>query len=130
MLGLVGGAVLDIYSSGLALLAARPAACRATSPPLIDGVIMIAGTVYVVFFADDFLGPFQGFLITLGVPIAAWCGIMLADIAAAPRATTPRPTSSTRAAATATSGWLPVCTSSLRHRARLGPGHQHVRRAG
>ena len=29
----------------------------------------------------SFLGPFQGFLITLGVPIAAWCGIMLADIA-------------------------------------------------
>jgi hypothetical protein len=24
---------------------------------------------------------FQGFLITLGVPIAAWCGVMLADIA-------------------------------------------------
>ena len=26
-------------------------------------------------------GQFEGFLITLGVPIAAWCGIMLADIA-------------------------------------------------
>ena len=25
--------------------------------------------------------PFEGFLITLGVPIAAWCGVMLADIA-------------------------------------------------
>jgi len=46
-----------------------------------DGVIMIAGTVYVVFFGDEFLGQFQGFLITLGVPVAAWCGIMLADIA-------------------------------------------------
>jgi NCS1 family nucleobase:cation symporter-1 len=34
----------------------------------------------VVFFAGDFLGPFQGFLITLGVPIAAWCGIFVADI--------------------------------------------------
>ena len=42
---------------------------------------MVLGTIYVVFFADNFLGPFQGFLITLGVPIAAWCGIMLADIA-------------------------------------------------
>jgi cytosine/uracil/thiamine/allantoin permease len=36
--------------------------------------------VYIVFFADDFLGPFMGFLTTLGVPIAAWCGIMLADL--------------------------------------------------
>jgi purine-cytosine permease-like protein len=42
---------------------------------------MIAGTIYVVFFGDEFLGEFQGFLITLGVPVAAWCGIMLADIA-------------------------------------------------
>ncbi|GAA5061333.1 purine-cytosine permease-like protein [Thermocatellispora tengchongensis] len=80
VLGLVGGAVLDIYSSGLALLAAGVRLPRFAAA-LIDGLIMIAGTVYVVFFATGFLGPFQGFLITLGVPIAAWCGIMLADIA-------------------------------------------------
>ncbi|MFC0556970.1 purine-cytosine permease family protein [Planotetraspora thailandica] len=80
VLGLVGGAVLDIYSSGLALLAAGLRVPRYAAA-LVDGVIMIVGTVYIVFIADDFLGPFQGFLITLGVPIAAWCGIMLADIA-------------------------------------------------
>jgi NCS1 family nucleobase:cation symporter-1 len=34
----------------------------------------------VLFFAGDFFGPFQGFLITLGVPIAAWCGIFIADV--------------------------------------------------
>ena len=51
VLGLVGGAVIDIYSSGLALLA-----------------------------AGHFLGEFTGFLITLGVPIAAWCGVILADV--------------------------------------------------
>ena len=44
------------------------------SAAFIDGVIMVLGTIYVVFFADDFLGPFQGFLITLGVPVAAWAG--------------------------------------------------------
>jgi purine-cytosine permease-like protein len=80
VLGLVGGAVLDIYSSGLALLSLGLRAPRFLAA-LIDGLIMIVGTIYVVFFADDFLGPFQGFLITLGVPIAAWCGVMLADIA-------------------------------------------------
>jgi nucleobase:cation symporter-1, NCS1 family len=80
VLGLVGGAVLDIYSSGLALLAAGLRVPRYAAA-LVDGVLMIAGTVYIVFIAHDFLGPFQGFLITLGVPIAAWCGIMLADIA-------------------------------------------------
>ncbi len=80
VLGLIGGAVLDIYSSGLALLAAglpvrRPVAAG------VDGVLMTAGTVYVVFFSGDFLGQFTGFLTTLGVPVAAWCGVMLADIA-------------------------------------------------
>jgi NCS1 family nucleobase:cation symporter-1 len=34
-----------------------------------------------VFIADSFIGPFQGFLITLGVLIAAWCGIFLGDFA-------------------------------------------------
>jgi NCS1 family nucleobase:cation symporter-1 len=80
VLGLVGGAVLDIYSSGLALLAAGIRLPR-WQAAFVDGVIMIIGTVYVVFFGDEFLGEFTGFLITLGVPIAAWCGIMLADVA-------------------------------------------------
>jgi NCS1 family nucleobase:cation symporter-1 len=81
VLGLVGGAVLDIYSSGLALLSVGLPAPRYVAA-FIDGVVMIAGTIYVVFFSSDsFLSQFQGFLITLGVPVAAWCGIMLADIA-------------------------------------------------
>jgi NCS1 family nucleobase:cation symporter-1 len=80
VLGLIGGALLDIYSSGLSLLAAglrvpRPVAAS------IDGALMVAGTIFVVFIADEFFFQFQGFLITLGVPIAAWCGIMIADIA-------------------------------------------------
>jgi purine-cytosine permease-like protein len=80
VLGLVGGAVLDIYSSGLALLSLGLRIPR-WSAALVDGVIMILGTIYVVFFADDFLVPFQGFLYTLGVPVAAWAGIVLADVA-------------------------------------------------
>lgn len=80
VLGLVGGAVLDIYSSGLTLLAAGLRVPR-WSAALFDGALMIVGTVYVVFFSSNFIGPFEGFLITLGVPIAAWCGVMLADIA-------------------------------------------------
>jgi purine-cytosine permease-like protein len=81
VLGLVGGAVLDIYSSGLALLSLGLPVPRYVAA-FIDGVVMIGGTIYVVFYGGEFLGQFQGFLITLGVPIAAWCGIMLADIAA------------------------------------------------
>lgn len=80
VLGLVGGAVLDIYSSGLALLSAGLRVPRYLAA-FFDGVLMIAGAVYIVFFAGNFLGQFMGFLTTLGVPIAAWCGIMLADLA-------------------------------------------------
>ena len=41
---------------------------------------MVAGTIYLVWVADDFFFPFQGFLITLGVPIAAWSAIFVADV--------------------------------------------------
>jgi nucleobase:cation symporter-1, NCS1 family len=80
VLGLIGGSVLDIYSSGLALLTLGVRIPRYAAA-LVDGTVMTAGTIYVVFFADNFIGQFEGFLTTLGVPIAAWCGIMLADIA-------------------------------------------------
>ena len=78
VLALVSGAVLGIYSSGLTLLSLglkvkRPVAAA------IDGTILTIGAIWVVFFAEDFLGPFQSFLITLGVPIAAWAGIAMAD---------------------------------------------------
>jgi NCS1 family nucleobase:cation symporter-1 len=80
VLGLVGGAVLDIYSSGLALLTLGLRVPRYVAA-LIDGTVMVLGTIYVVFVAGNFLPQFEGFLTTLGVPIAAWCGVMLADIA-------------------------------------------------
>lgn len=80
ILGLIGGTVLDIYSSGLSLLSMGLKVERYVAA-LIDGVVMTAASVAVVFFADDFIGPFQGFLITGGVPLAAWCGIFLGDMA-------------------------------------------------
>ncbi len=79
VLGLIGGSVLDIYSSGLALLTLGLRTPRYVAA-LIDGTIMTLGTIYVVFISGNFIGQFEGFLITLGVPIAAWCGIMLADV--------------------------------------------------
>ncbi|GAA3386740.1 purine-cytosine permease family protein [Cryptosporangium minutisporangium] len=79
ILGLVAGAIMDVYSSGLALLNVGVRVPRWVAV-CIDSTLMLIGAVYVVFFANDFLGPFQGFLITLGVPIAAWCGIFIADI--------------------------------------------------
>jgi purine-cytosine permease-like protein len=79
ILGLVGGAILDLYSSGLTLISIgvkikRPFAAA------IDGTIMLIGTIYIVWFASNFFMPFQGFLITLGVPVAVWSAIFVADV--------------------------------------------------
>lgn len=79
ILGLVGGIVMDIYSSGLSLLATGVPVIRPVATA-IDGTIMLVGTVAVVFFAGSFIGPFTGFLTTLGAVIAAWGGVMIADI--------------------------------------------------
>ena len=41
---------------------------------------MLIGTIYIVWFAPNFFIPFQGFLITLGVPVAAWSAIFVTDV--------------------------------------------------
>jgi nucleobase:cation symporter-1, NCS1 family len=77
--GLVAGAVLDIYSSGLNLLTLGVKIPRYQSVAF-DGALMLIGNIYILFFARDFFGPFQGFLITLGVLLAAWSAIFLVDL--------------------------------------------------
>jgi purine-cytosine permease-like protein len=79
ILGLIGGAILDLYSSGLALISVGLPVKRHIAAS-IDAVIMTLGTVYIVWVAGDFFVPFQGFLITLGVPIAVWSAIFVADV--------------------------------------------------
>ena len=79
ILGLVGGAILDLYSSGLALVSIGVPIKRHQAAS-IDAFIMLAGSIYIVWIADNFFFPFQGFLITLGVPIAVWSAIFVADV--------------------------------------------------
>jgi NCS1 family nucleobase:cation symporter-1 len=79
VLGLIGGAILDLYSSGLALVSIGLPVRRHVAAS-IDATIMLLGTIYIVWHASNFIGPFQGFLITLGVPIAVWSAIFVADI--------------------------------------------------
>ena len=79
ILGLIGGAILDLYSSGLTLVSIGVPVKRHTAAA-IDGLIMTIGTIYLVWFASDFFVPFQGFLITLGVPVAVWSAIFVADV--------------------------------------------------
>jgi NCS1 family nucleobase:cation symporter-1 len=77
--GLVGGALLDIYSSGLNLLTLGLRVPRYQSVA-IDGVLMLIGSLYILFFNESFFLPFQGFLITLGVLLASWSAIFLVDM--------------------------------------------------
>ena len=77
--GMIATATLEIYSSGLALLAVGLPVKRYQAAA-IDGAVMIVGSIYIIFIAQNFIGPFEAFLTTIGVPIAVWCGIFLADI--------------------------------------------------
>ncbi len=79
ILGLVGGAILDLYSSGLTLISIGLPVKRHVAAS-IDAFIMVVGTIYIVWIADNFFVPFQGFLITLGVPIATWSAIFVTDV--------------------------------------------------
>ena len=79
ILGLVGGAILDLYSSGLTLITIGLPVKRHIAAS-IDGLVMLVGTIYIVWIADNFFLPFQGFLITLGVPIATWSAIFVTDV--------------------------------------------------
>ena len=111
-------------------VAARRRACgsRAGGRRASTACSWSIGTIYVVFFADNFIGPFQGFLITLGVPIAAWCGVHAGRHRAAQarlrRGRALRPARPVRQRA----GRSRSALRRARHGARLGPGHQRLRR--
>ena len=79
VLGLVGGAILDLYSSGITLVSVGVPVKRHIAAS-IDGTIMAIGTIYIVWISKNFFMPFQGFIITLGVPVAVWSAIFVADV--------------------------------------------------
>ncbi|HEY0221582.1 purine-cytosine permease family protein [Lactovum miscens] len=75
---LVSGAVMDIYSSGLTLLSLGLPIKRWVGT-CIDGIVMFLGTIAIVWFSKNFVGPFEAFLGFVGVPISVWGGIFLGD---------------------------------------------------
>lgn len=77
--GLIVAADLDIYSSGLNLLAMGLKAPRYMTV-MIDGVLMTAGAIYVTLVAQNFYGPFVSFLVLLADGLLAWAGIFLVDM--------------------------------------------------
>jgi len=78
-LGMLGSSAFDTYSSGLVLLNLGLRVPRAASAAVV-GLLMTGLTFYLVFGASSFFAPFVGFIVTLGVPISAWCGIFVADL--------------------------------------------------
>jgi purine-cytosine permease-like protein len=77
--GLIAAVLLDLYSGGLNLLTLGVPLARYKSVA-IDATLMVIGNIYVLFFARSFFDPFEGFLVTLGVLLAAWSAIFLVDM--------------------------------------------------
>src|SRR5579883_2396141 len=77
--GLLAGAALDIYSSGLNLLAMGVRLKRQYAV-LIDGVLMVAGSIYVLLIRNDFQGALTSFLLVLADGLTVWAAIFLVDM--------------------------------------------------
>ncbi|MFI9594421.1 purine-cytosine permease family protein [Nonomuraea sp. NPDC052265] len=77
--GFLAGAIMDIYSSGLSMLALGVPVRRHLAV-LIDGALMVLGGYYLLFVSDNFFGTFQAFLAIIGVVMAAWVAIFLVDM--------------------------------------------------
>lgn len=77
--GLIAGADLDIYSSGLNLLALG-LPVRRYQAVFVDGVLMIAGSIYILLIAKNFLGTFETFLSLLADALTAWSAVFLVDM--------------------------------------------------
>ncbi|OIV38930.1 thiamine permease [Mangrovactinospora gilvigrisea] len=77
--GFVSGAIMDIYSSGMSMLALG-VPIRRHLAVLVDGVLMTAGGFYLLFVSDSFFATFQAFLSIIGVAMAAWCAVFLVDV--------------------------------------------------
>ncbi|MCE4942541.1 cytosine permease [Streptomyces albulus] len=76
--GFASGAIMDIYSSGMSLLALGVPVRRHLAV-LVDGVLMAVGGWYVLFVSPSFLATFQAFLSVVGVAMAAWTAVFLVE---------------------------------------------------
>ncbi|MFI7099107.1 purine-cytosine permease family protein [Streptomyces sp. NPDC050161] len=76
--GFASGAIMDIYSSGMSLLALGIPVRRHLAV-LVDGVLMAVGGWYVLFVSPSFFATFQAFLSVVGVAMAAWTAVFLVE---------------------------------------------------
>jgi len=76
--GMVTGDILDIYSSGLSLIAARVRIPRSRTV-LVDAALSLAASVYILLVASDAIATFQAFLTLIAGALAPWAAIFLVD---------------------------------------------------
>ncbi|KPC59749.1 purine-cytosine permease family protein [Streptomyces chattanoogensis] len=76
--GFASGAIMDIYSSGMSMLALG-VPVRRHFAVLVDGVLMAVGGWYVLFVSPSFFATFQAFLSIIGVAMAGWTAVFLVE---------------------------------------------------
>ncbi|MCI0184901.1 purine-cytosine permease family protein [Sulfoacidibacillus ferrooxidans] len=76
--GMLAQANLGLYSSGLNLLTMGVRTARHKTI-IIDAIVMISITMYVLFIHQDFLGSFESFMSLGGVGLASWEAVFLVD---------------------------------------------------
>src|SRR5205807_8476507 len=79
VLACVSASIMDLYSSGLALLTIGVRLRRQTAVLIDAGLVTLAGG-YVAFAAPNFFAPFQAFLTVISVPIAPYTGGIPSDL--------------------------------------------------
>ncbi len=76
--GMVTGDIMDVYSSGLSLMAAGVPLKR-TRTILVDATLSIAASVYILLVAHNFLGAYVSFLTVLATVLAPWAAVFGVD---------------------------------------------------
>lgn len=76
--GMVTGDIMDVYSSGLSLMAAG-VPLRRTRTILVDAGLSIAASVYILLVAHNFLGAYVSFLTLLATVLAPWAAVFGVD---------------------------------------------------
>ena len=80
--GMLAETDLALYSSGLNLLALG-VRIRRSRTVLVDAAVVIGGGAYLMLGGQGFMSPFESFLELLADGLAAWAGVVLADMARA-----------------------------------------------
>jgi NCS1 family nucleobase:cation symporter-1 len=76
---MVTGDIMDIYSSGLSLLAAEVRIPRHKTV-LVDAAVSAGASLYVLLVAHNFIATFTAFLTLLAAVLAPWAAVFLMDL--------------------------------------------------